>query len=78
MNRYWLFGGTTNYPHGGFCDFLGSFDSLDDAKHTANHKEFDFEYTCGVCEWWHIFDTETKTIIRGEGKRDSYEFPKLT
>lgn len=78
MNRYWLFGGTMNYPHGGFRDLLGSFASLADAIHTANHKEFDFEYFDGLCEWWHIFDTETKTIIRGKGLRDDYEFPKLT
>jgi hypothetical protein len=32
MKRFWLFAGEDYYPRGGMEDFIGDFDSLDEAK----------------------------------------------
>ena len=50
---YIVFGGDYYYPAGGAKDYIGSFDSLDDAKQTLDRKKYD---------WQHIFCTDTKTF----------------
>jgi hypothetical protein len=55
MKRYWLFSFPNCYPSGGFEDFNGSFDTIiecDKAQEKTNN------------EMGHIFDSETKTILK--------------
>ena len=56
--QYWVFAGDNYYPGGGAYDFIGSFDSFDEAK-VASKKS----YKIGECRWVHIFDAETNEII---------------
>lgn len=50
MKRYLLFAGDTYYPGGGWTDFIGSFDSIDDAIAATGHVQHD---------WWHVVDATT-------------------
>lgn len=50
MNKYLLFGGDVYYPRGGFDDYQGEFDSLEEAESYAKEK---FPDTPRF-EWWHI------------------------
>ena len=56
MKRYLLFAGEYYYPSGGWRDFWGAFDSVDDAR-----KELDAQI--GSYDWYHIVDTETMEQI---------------
>lgn len=53
MTKYLLFGGEKYYPCGGFRDFMGSFDSLEEAK-----KEIMYSKN----EWFHIVNLDTFKI----------------
>jgi hypothetical protein len=55
MKRYLIFGGEIYYARGGFHDFLSSHDDLPTALSCAEDD--------GRYEWWHIYDSETKTIV---------------
>jgi hypothetical protein len=57
MKRYLIFGGEIYYAKGGFHDFLSSHDSLSDAVLCAR------QYDDNEVEWWHIFDSEARTIV---------------
>jgi hypothetical protein len=48
--RYLLFAGCQYYPSGGWDDFKGSFDTIDEAKEQI--KILDIE------DWWHIVDLD--------------------
>ena len=52
LKRYLLFCGGTYYPYGGWDDFAGSYDSLEQAEKAA----YD--------DWWHIVDSDTGEIIK--------------
>ena len=56
MKRSWLFAYSRYYPIGGFCDFKGSFDTLEECK--AKFEGIDFEKKMG-----HVFDSETQKIV---------------
>jgi hypothetical protein len=58
MKRYLIFGGEIYYARGGFYDFLSSHDDLSAALSCAMEYTEDEHY-----EWWHIYDSETKTIV---------------
>lgn len=47
MKPYWLFQGYMYYPQGGMLDFVGSFDTLEEAQALIPSD------TC--IEWAHIF-----------------------
>jgi hypothetical protein len=47
MKRYMLFAGDDYYPAGGWDDFIGSFDSVEDAMASFPRDRYD---------WWHIVD----------------------
>jgi len=51
MKRYMLFCGYYYYPGGGWEDFVGCYDTIDDAK-TAAHKD-------RSAEWVQIVDSTT-------------------
>lgn len=61
MKRYLLFGGSTYYPEGGWADFRGAFDSIEEAV--------DYVLTLSKYyrEWWHVIDTHTMKLVRHEG-----------
>lgn len=52
MKRYLVFAGYEYYPRGGWGDFVGSFDDLDEAK--ACSPETD---------WLEVVDRETSEVI---------------
>jgi len=57
MKRFLLFAGDTYYPKGGINDFVKDFTSLNEAKEAAKGFSND------SFEWYHIYDTKTKTKI---------------
>ncbi len=56
MKRFLLFAGDDYYPSGGWGDFVGSYDSVEEAIPDA------------YSEWAHIVDTATGDVVR-EGTR---------
>lgn len=62
MKRYWLFSGQIYYPGGGMDDFIGSYDTVDEAK-AVFPAEDDYRYS-----WAHIFDFEKELVIFELGK----------
>jgi hypothetical protein len=50
IKRFVLFAGHNYYPNGGWDDFQGSFDTLEDAE--------SFNQTISS-DWWHIIDLTT-------------------
>ena len=67
MKRYLLFAGEQYYPHGGWCDFKDSFDSLEEAfayglyKHPDGERRYD---------WCDVVDTENWTVEHHYERRD--------
>lgn len=59
MKRFLLFGGLIYYPSGGWGDFCGSFDSIEEAEDVFSENS---------CEWYHIVDSETLGIVRTGSK----------
>lgn len=53
MKKYALFAGSKYYPSGGWLDFQGSFDSVDEAQGSIRLYH----------EWWQIVDLETGTVV---------------
>ncbi len=50
--RYLLFSGDEYYPSGGWEDFQGYFESLEDALKASKN------------DWWQVVDDETGRIVR--------------
>ena len=69
LKQFLLFGGEAYYPHGAFCDFIDSFDSIEDAKIIAEKliQETDTSLKCSI-NWYQIVDTINLKIL-------SYELP---
>lgn len=65
MKRYLLFAGATFYPSGGFADFAGDFDTVEEAllKVAGDRGEY--------FDWHHVVDTETWKYVEGEGRAHS-------
>ena len=51
MKRYLLFSGDYYYPCGGMDDFIGDFDTYEDAVIAVSNK---------VWDWAHVYDTKLK------------------
>jgi len=60
MGRYLLFAGDEYYPAGGWQDYRGRFNSLNEAIKAAAKLTWD---------WWQIVNLETGKIILEEIKR---------
>lgn len=58
---YLIFAGDNYYPRGGFGDFIGRADTLEDAMAAARAGG---EY--GSFDWWHIVDSRTMQIVMGD------------
>lgn len=61
MKRFYVFGGCDYYPNGGWDDFKGDFDNLEDAYKRLGSFYYD---------WFHIVDSHTGQIIK-DGSVDS-------
>lgn len=61
--RYWLFAGDHYYPGGGFCDFVGAYEHLDEAIDTASLIKRDYGYNRPKYDWAHIFDEIERDIV---------------
>ena len=62
MKRYLVFSGSDHYPDGGWYDFRGDADTLDEAidlAHDPKHSGY----------WWHVVDTETKSQVAFSDRR---------
>jgi hypothetical protein len=60
MKRYLLFCYSQYYPSGGWNDFEGSFDTIEDAQNAAHG------------DWWHIVDTEDgRTCASGSNLKNN-------
>ncbi len=54
MKRYLIFGGDQYYPCGGWRDYRGNFDDLEEAK----------IFTLSLrCDWLHIVDSKTAIVV---------------
>lgn len=69
MKRFAAFAHERFYPRGGFEDFIGSFDSLDEAKAAveAHHKKEDSYALEG-----HVADTVDEKILVHFDKQDGW------
>lgn len=54
MKRYLLFAGEEYYPSGGWNDFRGAFDTLEEARLAAFEPR-----GCEYGYWFHVVDTQT-------------------
>ena len=50
LKRFLLFAGDTYYPCGGWHDFIGSYDSYEEAAANGDIDRND---------WWHVIDHKT-------------------
>ncbi len=73
MKRFWLFGGAEEYyASGGLCDFLGDFDTLEEAQ-DLGRSEKDWNRGLGFAPrpeklaWWHVFDTQERDVVYQSG-----------
>ncbi len=64
MKRFMAFYGSVYYPSGGMDDFVGDFDSMEEALEAINRKnaegsdEVRWRYA-----WAHIYDTESRAEV---------------
>lgn len=68
MKRYFAFYGHNYYPAGGMGDFIGDFDTIDEAIERINQEHLNFGPTSQdwKSRWKSIWDSETKTYILGD------------
>lgn len=57
MARYFIFGGTTYYPGGGFFDLVGRADSLEEAMEVAFSRTKELSL-----DWWHVCDSDMNLL----------------
>lgn len=65
MNKYLVFHGTSYYPNGGWNDFVGCYESLDDAISVCNILIGDSN-----SEWAQIVDVETFSLVKLVGNNE--------
>lgn len=64
--RYLLFAGSVYYPDGGWGDFKGRFDKIEDAVDEYNRMLEDSGYNAEYY-WFHVIDIETGLVVTSEG-----------
>lgn len=67
MQRFMLFAGECFYASGGFHDWVGSFETLEDAVRCAESKVklyIGSDVESDAFEWWHIFDQKQQIVVR--------------
>lgn len=55
--RYLVFAGYNYYPIGGWEDFYGAFETVEEAKDALLKEKSYYR------EWWHIVDLEINQIV---------------
>ena len=68
MKRFLAFAGSRYYPSGGWEDFIGDFDTLEEASAFAAA----FEEDITPYGWWNVADSESR-VIAAEGDRSPDE-----
>lgn len=53
MTKFMLFGGDSYYPSGGMGDYLGTYDSIEEAKGGGGER----------CDWAHVVDMDTLVTV---------------
>lgn len=54
MKSYMLFSGFRGYPNGGWLDFVGDFDTLEEAENRVR----------GISDWFQIVDSKTMKVVK--------------
>lgn len=74
MKRYLAFSGTAYFPLGGWGDFDGEFDTIEEAKKTV-------EENCAkiIDAWGEVVDTEAKKVLRFDclERSNGYEWREI-
>ena len=68
MKRYLLFAGEAYYPNGGIEDFIGAFDTVQEAEVEAQFRyPSNLYYTAGrpKYDWWQVVDREDMQMFSG-------------
>lgn len=72
MKRYALFAGNQYYPAGGWSDYRGAFDTMDEAREKARAYNTDqsdaypADSASGEWEWWQIVDLNQGEVVEPE------------
>ena len=74
MKRYFLFGGDCYYPGGGASDFIGAFDTLDDA--IQGWKNCDVVKNTTE-EWAHVADQDMVVVCSLNTLHRSYPYDNI-
>lgn len=70
MKRYLTFGGSSYYADGGWLDFKGCGDTIEEAASLATRMaEHD------AIDWWHVVDSQSGKIVAGISGIYSGELP---
>lgn len=70
MRRYLLFGGADYYPLGGWNDFVGSYNTYEEAY---EHKKLGRSQGY---EWTHIVDTNIGEMVQNPPENQDNEFDR--
>ena len=62
MNKYLLFAGREYYPQGGWSDFIGHYNDLDQALAASDIYMGDEDNKWEDC-WWEIIDRDTMSRL---------------
>jgi len=60
MKRYLLFSGYEYYPSGGWGDFIGDYNTVEEARNIYKKKTKNSYYV-----WYHIIDTHNMEEVEG-------------
>lgn len=80
LKRFLLFAEEDYYPKGGWLDFQGSFDTLEEAialgERGINEQEVTSE-SDPSWNWFQIVDSQTGQIVARQGNGFDQEYPDL-
>jgi hypothetical protein len=63
MGPYLVFGGDPSYPNGGWADFKGQFDTVEEARRATQDIEAE-----GILDpWYEIVDLDILAVVEREG-----------
>lgn len=71
MKRYLLFRGETYYPNGGWEDFGGEFDSVDEAICSMDDRSYEYSFrergrvfsSKHTADWAHVVDASSGKVV---------------
>jgi len=67
MKRFLLFAGDRYYPSGGWHEFIGTFESIDEATQHVPAKALAKDEFGLPVDWAHIVDMQNHKIVKGFG-----------